>query len=36
MIRSLKKGADEVDALIEQLKSSAKISLSGNKVNYTV
>jgi hypothetical protein len=37
-IRSLKKGmADhEVEAVIEQLKSSAKISLSGDKVNYTL
>src|SRR3954470_16879113 len=37
-IRSLKKGrADhEVEAVIEQLKSSAKISLTGNKVNYTL
>jgi hypothetical protein len=37
-IRSLKKGmADhEVEAVIEQLKSSAKISLTGEKVNYTL
>lgn len=37
-IRSLKKGISdhEVGAVIEQLKSSGKIPLSGNKVTYTL